>query len=504
VRRSAEELAHGRATVDFEQFVRLAWSQVETAPLEWEPYLSDVCAHLQAVVQDRITKLIVNIPPRHLKSTLVSVMLPAWIWIERPAYRIMSASHTERLALSDATRTRELVESDWYRRWFRSAESPFLRCREWHLSDDQNTKALYKTSLGGHRASFGVDSKLTGFGGDLLLIDDPLDAATMSDGGLDNVIDWHDRKMMTRFNDPRNPREILVMQRLHEKDLTGHLLRSAPGKYQHLCLPAMFDPARAYSTRTTDGVEFRRDRRVVEGDALAPKRMGVDVLVRLQEGFADFEGQYQQRPVAREGGIIKRDWFKRRWVLSGDTVPIGCEGVELPDRLDNVRAFVDAAFTASAKSDRVAIVVLGSKGPNQFVLDTVWDRMTFLGAVDAIKALKARWPMLTTVGVEKAANGHAIIDTLSQHMPGVYGIKATDKVARINAASGYLKAGNLILPAYAPWVSNAISESCNFPRGQHDDWIDAVSYGLLEILGANRPPDLRAINGGVVVGYNRA
>jgi predicted phage terminase large subunit-like protein len=493
VQRSHEEIQHGRATTNFASFVRLAWPHVESTPLQWEPYLDTVCTHLEAVVTDKVTKLIVNIPPRHLKSTLISVMLPAWIWILRPAYRIMSASHTERLALSDATRTRELVESDWYLRWYRSKASPFARCQHWTLSDDQNTKALYRTSRKGHRASFGVDSKLTGYGGDLLLIDDPLDAATMSDGGLENVIDWHDRKMMTRFNDPKRPREIIVMQRLHENDLTGHLLRTQKGKYQHLCLPAAFDPARRFETCTNDGEVLGTDKRTEEGQPLAPLRMPAETLHKLRLEFADFEGQYQQRPMPKEGGIIQREWFTRRWIVPGDTVPIGCTAVQLPEKFDNVRAYVDAAFTATKNSDRVAIVLLGSKGPTQYLLDTVWERMTFLQAVDAIKILKETWPWLTTVGVEAAANGHAIIDTLRQTMPGVYPMKATDKVARINAASGYIKAGNLVLPAHATWVQNAISEACNFPRGQHDDWIDAVSYGLLEILGGARPADYTAI-----------
>lgn len=281
----------------FEMFVRGAWHVLEPdTPLTWNWHLEEICAHLEAVADGRIRRLLINIPPGHCKSLLASVFWPAWIWLQHPGYKIFSASYAMELALRDNDRSRDLIESEWYQKTFRSAVQ---------LARNQNARTYYRNTRHGDRRAFSVGSKTTGFRGNCVLIDDPLNAMDAdSDLKRNSANDWLDKAVTSRLNDPRTGAIVIIMQRLHHDDVSGHVLMQ--GGYEHLCLPSRFDVERAY--RTSIG---RSDPRKIAGELLFPEIFTEEVL-REQEtrmGPLAFSGQYQQTPTAGQGNIFKAPWF---------------------------------------------------------------------------------------------------------------------------------------------------------------------------------------------------
>jgi predicted phage terminase large subunit-like protein len=482
--RNVDELEHGLCLRSFAHFVRRAWRECDPAPLVWGWHMQAMCAHLQAVAEGRIQRLIINVPPGHAKSMLVSVLWPAWIWARRPQWSALFASYEMGLSMRDAVKCRDLMRGDWYTRWFRSAESPFTCCTEWEFADAQDQKSFFKNTQGGIHAALSVGGRGTGYRGDCLVIDDPISASgANSQHTREDVVRWKTEVMSSRFNDAVTAAQVLIMQRLHEQDLTGYLLQQ--GGWQHLCLPSEFDPQRRSVTYDTAGKEFWRDPRSEAGELLFPEKFSREVLDDLRSGRGmgsyAFAGQHQQQPVPSSGGLLKREWFSPRWAHS----PSGAER-PLPPKFDRVTMFVDASFKDSATSDLVAIGVFGSLGADQYMLKLAWERLAFTGTVWMIQKLRDEYNV-RGVYIEDRANGSAIIDTLKGKIPGIVPMEPLGgKESRIAAASVFIEAGNLILPAHATWLNDYISEACAFPRAAHDDAIDMTAYALNTLCTSNK------------------
>lgn len=482
----AEELEAALCYKSFYHFWLRAWREIDPAPLKPGWHIEALAKHLQAVFEGDIKRLIVNIPPGLGKSMGASVLWPAWCWARRPQWQIMAASYEVQLSTRDAVKCRDLMSTPWYMRWFRSPQSPFS-VTPWDFKDDQNLKTMYKNSAHGHRQAIGVGGKGTGYRGDVLIIDDPINAKDAhSKIKRDTVIRWKDETMSSRFNDKANAREVLIMQRLHEEDLSGHLLRQ--GGWEHLRLPARYELDNPCRTRTWAGVDFWKDKRTQEGELLFPALLSDKVLttLRTETGSYGFAGQYQQRPAPAEGGLLKREWFNRRWTLPGVQAPLGIEAKPVPMRFDALGIFVDATFKKTDDSDFVAMGVCGVKGPDVFLLNIVWDRLTFTESCARLLDLREKWAEkgLSGIYIEDKANGSAIIDTLKGVVPGIIPIEPDGgKESRINAAAPFIEAGNLWLPLSAPWVEDYITEAIAFPKAPHDDAIDMTAYALLRYCG---------------------
>lgn len=320
-----------------------------------------------------------------------------------------------------------------------------------------------------------------------LIIDDPISASDAhSKIKREAAIRWKDETMSSRFNNKEKAKEVLIMQRLHEEDLTGHLLRQ--GGWEHLRLPARFEVADKCKTRTWAGADFYEDRRTQEGELLFPALLSDNVLkiMKVQCGSYGFAGQYQQRPAPAEGGIIKREWFNRRWAMPGTQAPEGLEVRTVPTRYDAIAMFTDAAFKKTEDNDLVAIGVFGVKGPDVYLLQLAWERMTFSETCARIVDLHGKWASsgLAGIYVEDKANGSAVMDVLKGKIPGIIPVEPEGgKEARINAIAPFIEAGNLWLPMYAHWVEDYITEATSFPKAPHDDAIDMTAYALVRYCG---------------------
>lgn len=424
-------------------------------------------------------------------SMLTSVMWPAWVWARQPSWKALFSSYAMDLVSRDMTKRRELMRSDWYSRWFRDPLTSPFHIKGWSFADDQDTKTFYKNSQLGEFTGVSVGNG-TGKRASSLIIDDPLRADdAFSKLKRDNVIRWKTQTMSTRFNDKATATQVLIMQRLHDDDLTGYLLKNEPGKWQHLCLMSEFEPARKSVTRTTKGAVFFEDWRTEPGALLFPAKFPkkvLDDLRRLELGSYGYAGQHQQSPAPADGGMLKREFFSHRWYLP-DAKPIeGLDCHALPMQFDMYAMFSDLAFKAVDSSDYVAIQLWGLKGNKIFLLDMAWERMTFTATVQALIDMRAKWtrpPHVNVSGVyiEEAANGAAVMDVLKGRIPGVVPLLPRgSKVSRIMASAPAWEAGSVILPLYHPQMGDFVTEAVSFPKAAHDDGIDAAAYAIDKLL----------------------
>lgn len=493
--RSRDELEAAECFKELSSFVKTAWPLIDPEPLVWGKHMAVICSHLQAVTDGEISNLIINIPPGHAKSMLVSVMWPAWVWARKPSWKAMFASHEMTLITRDMDKRRDLMRTPWYTRWYRDAVGSPFEIEGWEFASTQDTKTYYKNTKLGEFQAVSVGQG-TGRRGDCLVIDDPINADDAhSQVKRDAAIRWKTQTMASRFNDLERAQQVLIMQRLHEEDLTGYLLKNEKGVWEHLCLMSEFEPERACVTKTKAGRIFFRDWRTTKGELLFPQKFPLAALHGPQGkkgmGSYGYAGQHQQNPVPAGGGIIKREHFVNRWHLPSQTKLPGLEAVlhPLPPQFDAYFMFTDAAFKDTKDSDRVAIGLFGLKGAKLFLLDLVWDQLSFVQTVQAIVDMRKKWTrpphiVVSGVFVEDKANGTAVMNVLKDKVPGLVAIEPDGgKEARIIAATPALEAGNVIFPLEAEWMADFVTEACAFPKASHDDGIDMLAYAINRLLG---------------------
>ncbi len=434
-------------------------------------HVGAICEHLQAVTRGEIARLVINVPPGHAKSLLVSVFWPAGVWIGKPDWRGIFSAYAGELALRDSLRCRALIESQWYRETFSDPAG-------WTLSGDQNVKSYFTNTKTGSRLALSVGGKATGFRGDAIVVDDPINATEAPSKLVrEDAIFWWDKVMSTRLNDPRRGARVIIMHRLHEQDLSGHVLAQAG--YEHLCLPSEYDLSRAAVTyhvvangHGPERHQFFRDPRTEEGELLFPAVFPRAVLDQAKKdlGSAAFAAQHQQTPVPPEGLLFKREWLAKEWA-------------ELPN-FESCIAYWDLKLSDSMDGSWVVGQVWGRAGGDVFLLDQERFRGGFVETIERIARLRERWPKASPVYVEQAAAGPAVIEVLKKRWPDVIGdLPKGSKIQRAEAIAPMFEAGSVRLPPrnVAPWIDEYREELSMFPRSRHDDQVDATS-GALGVL----------------------
>jgi predicted phage terminase large subunit-like protein len=460
-------------------FIPLGWEVVEPSrPFVPNWHIDAIADHLQAVSEGQLRRLLITVPPGHGKSLIVSVMLPAYQWLRKPGFRGIFTSYDTDLAMRDSVRCRALLASEWYQETFRP---------EWRFSGDQNEKSWFENDQKGFRMALGVGGKGTGFRGDCLVVDDPLNAKKQhSEPALNEVIFWFDQVMSSRLNDPATGSIVIIMQRLSERDLAAHVLDR--GGYEHLNLPTEFERERPCLTCLG-----RLDPRIEDGELLFPGLFPKSVIeeAKIVLGSQGFAAQHQQRPAPAEGGIFKRRWW-RFWQPRGANLPAICFRdehdmereaivVTLPDWIDEGIQSWDCSFKNLDSSDFVAGEVWGRSGADIYLLDQVHQRLDFPGTIAAIRGLSRKWPAVLAKLIEDKANGSAVIQCLAHELPGIIAVQPLGgKESRASAITPLIEAGNVYLPhpAFANWVGGFIEECAHFPNGRHDDWVDAMTQAL--------------------------
>jgi predicted phage terminase large subunit-like protein len=483
------------------EFTRQAWHVIEPGvSLEWNWHLDAICEHLEAVTRGEIRRLIINVPPGAMKSTLVCVMWPAWQWTHTPEWRALFGSYALKLAMRDSVKTRDVITSEWYREAFGIA---------WELKQDQDTKSHFVNSQKGFRDAMATGAAATGLRGDAVVIDDPISVKQGNSAlAREAAFDWIEKTTSTRLNDMRTGARVLVMHRLHEWDPAGLLLKQ--GGWEHLFLPAEFDPIK--SKPTSIGW---CDPRTERGELLFPNRINKDVLEQMRISLGDdFAGQFNQDPAPGGGIIFKGYEFKlwapkeminslppyRRRREDGVLVELPAEPLPPENGFTERGTSWDFAFKGSETSDRVVGQAWADAGPRHYLLDQVSGRMDFNRSLAAIKEFGKRHPLHRAQYIEDKANGTAIMNVLSQEISGLIPVSPKDdKVTRAKACTPAIRSGHVYLPhpSLAPWVEDLFAELEAFPKGAHDDQVDALTQWLNRQKGSSAPAGAMVLPGGV-------
>ena len=456
-----------------EEFVRQAWHVVEPGTsLAWNWHIKAICLHLEAVTAGRIRRLIINVPPGHMKSLIVSVFWPAWEWTHRPQIRSLFSSYALELATRDSVRCRDLLASDWYRETFRPS---------WRFKSDQNIKSSFENDATGFRIALSVGSKATGFRGDKVVVDDPLNAKDQySDLVREECLRWWDGVMSSRLNDPRTGARVIIMQRLHEHDLSGHML--ARGGYEHLCLPSEYEPERAAVTSIGWS-----DPRLEPGQLLFPELFPAAVLAEAKKdlGSSGYAGQHQQRPSPADGGIFKQRWF-RYWSSEqdGEHYRLHADTPRLV-RASDCRRFgvMDLAFSTRSTSDYTVIQAWAVTPERDLVLlDCFRERIEGPKLLPALERMVNRHD-LAFVGIEDVQGQSLLIQAARRAGLVVKSLRPDrDKVTRAIPAAIRMEAEQVFFLRHAPWLIDLEHELLTFPNSAHDDLVDCLAYATGEVV----------------------
>lgn len=418
-------------------------------------HLEYLCSELQAIgvnVKNRKPKeydLVINIPPGTTKSTICTVMFPVWCWILDPSLKFITGSYSSDLSTSHAVKSRDIIRSDKFKNCF-----PEIK-----LKPDKDNKTDYENNYTGSRVATSVGGTATGKHAHLLIIDDPINPKkAASQVERDNANGWIDSTLSTRKVDKEVSVTILIMQRLHEIDCTGHILSKTNKRIKHICLPGEL-------SNDIKPVELKE--KYING-LLDERRLSKSVLNELRTDLGSFgyAGQIMQRPSPEEGGILKRGWF-----------PI----IDYQDFLKIVQApkwelWIDSAYTEDSANDPTAIMVLCHHDNKIYIKDSRQLWMEFPDLIREIKNLAA----LNNSGkiqIEPKASGISIAQQLMRET--TFSVIKNDppkdsKVTRIYAASPIVESGRVVLIRGA-WNESLISECVNFPNGLHDDQVDNLS-----------------------------
>jgi predicted phage terminase large subunit-like protein len=455
--RVAKQLSSPKMTL--RDFVRGAWHIVEPARAfspAW--HVDAISEHLEAVDAGQIKRLIVNIPPRYGKSTLVSVLWPSWSWTTAPWSRWVFCSYASGLSVKHSRDRRLIIESDWYR------EKWGNRVR---LADDQNQKAEFQNTARGHMIATSVGGTITGKGCTRLVIDDLINPfSAESKAERESAIEFYRTTLSTRLDD-ESAAIVAIEQRTHRGDLTGSVLND--GEWTHLKLPAIAEKAERIVFPMSGTVVDR-----VAGDLLWPERHDAKALdgQKVRMGTRGFNAQFQQAPVSEEGAIFKRAWWKFYR--------------ELPT-VEKRGWFWDTAVKTGEKNDYSVGMLIAQCANGFYVERIVKERMEYPDLKRAISLNQEAHPADVIV-VEDKSSGQQIIQDLRRdsRFPVVaFDSAGKDKILRANLVAPTVEAGKVFLPEATNWVADLIENMAAFPEVEHDDDVDAFTSGIIYFKGGS-------------------
>lgn len=417
-------------------------------------HLDAIAWELEQLENRRARRLLVTMPPRHLKSIMISVAWVTWMLGRFPTRRFVCVSYSNDLAADHARMRKAVMQSDWYVELFPRAK----------LAGQVPVMDL-RTTAGGRCIATSVTGTLTGRGGECIVIDDPIKPIdALSPVMRENCINWYSNTLVTRLNRQETGQIVLVMQRIHEEDLAGHVLKE--GTWRHLNLPAVaVEP---------DRVQIGPDRFYLRtvGAPLNPEHTSLEAfqILRAAMGSEMFDGQFQQQAIPTTGLL-----FKRGWMRFYGTAPKKEPG-------DLIVQAWDTASSENITADFSACVTALVRGTTVYVLDVFRGRLEFPRLLAKTIAMAERW-QVDALLIEDAASGRELITSLrhsgSRHAKSPIARAATvHKEARAWGQTALVERGDLIIPHDAPWLSDFLHELLSFPRGKHDDRVDALVHLL--------------------------
>jgi predicted phage terminase large subunit-like protein len=417
-------------------------------------FISAIAYQLERIRRGEIKRLIINLPPRSLKSLMASVAFPAFVLGHDPTRRILAASYSTELAFKHSNDFRTVIASPWCQEIF-----PDTR-----IGPYKDSETEIELTRRGFRLATSTGGTLTGRGGDLIIIDDPLKPIdAISDAKRTGANEWFRNTVLSRLDDKRTGAIVIVMQRVHMDDLTGFVLNQSPDEWTVLSLPAISETDENIAL-TFDRVHKRHAR-----DVLSPVREPMEELekLRLQLGSDLFSAQYQQAPVPPGGLMIKRHWLRRY--------------TELPPT--SAGRFILQSWDTAAKggpdNDWSVCTTWLVTNDCQFYLLHVWrGRVDYPTLKAKVQELAKQWGAHQVL-VEEAGTALGLLQELRYQVRGIAGIKPDhDKKTRMAIASAIFEAGQVHFPERADWLAELEAELFSFPGSPHDDQVDSISQAI--------------------------
>lgn len=428
-------------------------------------HLDMIYHKLMRVMQGDLKRLIINMPPRYMKSLCVSVAWPAWILGRDPTKKIIAASYSQSISNKHSQDCRLIVSSDWFKSAFPQTK----------IARGENLKAKFVTTARGFRMATSVGGSITGEGADILILDDPQNPSKINSSKYrNNIIEWFEQTFVSRLNNKRDGSIIIVMQRLHENDLCGYLLSNKPDQWEILKIPAIFEEEMLYSGDYQMIAE--------KGAVLHETRENLDTLMRLKRelGEFNFQAQYNQNPISINGSMIDKKWLRYFKIENK------------PRFLKIIQSF-DCAIKAKDEHDYTVGITIGINEEGFYLIDLIRKKMEFPELQEAAKNFALKWkPNL--ILIEDKASGQSLIQTLKKLIitPIIPVKPKNDKVSRFAKHTPKFEAGKIFIPESSWWKDEFLKEIMHFPKSCHDDQVDALSQAL-EYLDSNKLLQVRAL-----------
>lgn len=445
-------------------FFKIAWERIPEVgiePLEDNFHIKYLCDLLQehitrvALLQPKEKDLIINIPPRTLKTNIVSAFLNAWAWTKWPHLRFICASYSQTISEDINGRVSKIINSAWYKQLWGNV---------YKLTTDN--AGNIENNKGGERFATSITGSCTGKGCDIFILDDPNNPLEANSAAMRlQAIIFYNDSARSRLNNQRTGLRMLVQQRLHEEDLTGYLLANERDHWFHICLPADTD----YEIRPAELAKKYK------GGLLFPKRLfeGFLAIERLKSSYP---GQYGQSPRPPEGNMFKQDMFE---IVD-----------DIPAEFDYIFATSDTAYAAKTINDFTVCAVFGVKGQDLFLIDVFRRQIpaeqceevlkSFCGRYAARYGWRGAWIEPKGHGIylnQRFARERILVPSTSE-LERFYKDRKFDKVERANNILVFLGNWKVKLYSKIGQLPELLGESYNFPKGKHDDFVDCLIDGI--------------------------
>lgn len=457
------------------QFLLNFWNCHEPSPYKPNWHSECIAEHIQAALNRDIRRLIINVPPRSGKSILSSISAPCFHFINHPEEKFWLLSHSSSLFVQNIVLARRILEHPLYReRWCNKHSEHY----KFSLSADVNLKTRVETNQGGYILGGSPSSGALGLGYSVAVLDDIMDSEeSNSPAAIEKISSWYRSTFINRSNDPKTDVIIIVMQRLHQRDLTDYVLRTyGEQDWVHLVLPAKYEPERTFFSP----IGFN-DKRTKRNQLLDPERLPDEFLLAQSKNPVIYNTRYQQNPDATtDGNLLKPEWLQ--------------ETSYKPKKFSNLITVWDLSFTDSPTSSYTVGLVLGKYDGCVYIVDMLRYQLDIPAQVDAIRKLRNKYPT-AVVGIEKRANGHAVMSLLQREIKNIYAFEPRlfggSKEQRLGSTLDYFRNKKVFI--YNPFeiddrlensysVNEIKKELLGFPLAAHDDIVDCVAYGIQYLM----------------------
>lgn len=433
-------------------------------------HIATICWHLEQVAKGRCKRLIINVPPRSLKSFIGSVAFPAWVLGRDPSKKLVTISYSADLASTLTGDFRRVVETPCYRQLF-----PQMKIQ------GKNTQIEQTTSKSGHRYATSPGGTLTGRGGDIIIIDDPIKAGSvMSKAERGSVNDWFRTTVTSRLDNKTTGAIVIIMQRLHEDDLVGHLTEDDDHGWEVVNIPAIAVEDTRYRIGNQKGMEYYYRK---QGEVLDLQREPLEALNEIKRNLGSnaFSAQYQQIPVPPDGIIIRREWL------------LDCDEMPNVEEADAIVQSWDTAANAAEHNDFSVCTTWAIFGDRYYLIDVLRRRMEFpalkQAALSLIKKYRPHMVMIEGAGSGLSLRQELVSELRGVRRPPLFRAPTPrgDKPTRVMGVTALLEQGRVLIPRNALWRDEFLRECTGFPSAKHDDQVDSLEQ-FLRYMQSRRGP----------------